>query len=267
MSSNGTNDNIDLRFLTEEELAEIQKFADEAEKLAEKAQKSKEKAKKAYKDISDEAKKFGIGGGPSDIGGRDSRKRSTPIDSAAGENAFGHDFGKSPIGGQRTRNVPRGMEERLEKAEKEASQAEKDAKEALKRAQAQEEKFRDFQDKYQQALSGFRNPFGFVGNKITGALGKAGLYGMIALFGEEVVTDMFDLVKSWFDTPGGIFDIRKKIKDAVYNIGDLQYQEEIQNGNVFFTADTRLYQHSPYHSNQEHITQYQMRYLDTSKYD
>lgn len=266
MSSDGVDDNIDLRVITEEELAKIQALADKAEELANKTEESKKKAKQNIKEISDAAKKLGIGGAPSDIGSI-GRKSILPLNAASGENAIGYEYGKTPLGGRPTTGIPKGMEERITKAEKDATQAEKDAKEALEKARKQEEKLRDLQTKYEETLGGLRNPFGYTGNQITKFLGKAGLGGMIALFGQEVVTDMFDLVKSWFDMPGGIFDIRKKLHDAIYSIGDLDYQKQIADGNVFFTYDTRLYQHSPYHSNRQNISQYQMRYLDSSKYD
>jgi len=264
--ADGVDDNIDLRVITEEELASIQALADKAEELANKTEESKKKAKQNIKEISDAAKKLGIGGAPGDIGSV-GRKITLPLNAASGENAIGYEFGKTPIGGKSTTGVPKGMEERLTKVEKEATQAEKDAKEALEKARKQEEKLRELQSKYEETLGGLRNPFGYTGNQITKFLGKAGLGGMIALFGQEVVTDMFELVKSWFDMPGGLFDIRKKLHDAIYSIGDLAYQEQIANGNVFFTDDTRLYQHSPFHSNTEKISSFQSRYLYSSRYD
>ena len=253
------NDNIDLRVITEDELKQIEDLANKAEDLANKAEASKTRAKKAIKDISDEAKKLGIGGAPGDIG-KLSNMRVIPVSAASGENAVSYSFNKTPIGGQGTTGFPKGMEQRLEHVEQLAKQA-------LENSKKHEKQLSDFQGKYEEALGAVKNLGGYAGSQITKLLGRSGLYGMIALFGYEVVTDMFDLVKSWFDQPGGFFDIRKKIKDAVYNIGNLKYQESIANGNVFFTPNTNLYQHSPYHSNTEKMSNYQMRYVYSSKYD
>ena len=264
--SSGVDDNIDLRVITEEELKQIEDLANKSEELANKAEAAKLRAKKAVKDISDESKNLGIGGAPADIG-KLSNMRVIPVQGAAGENALEHNLGQSPIGGQPTSDVPQGMEKRIQDAETKADKAEQDAQAALKASKKHEKQLSDFQSKYEEALGAVKNLGGYAGSQITKLLGKSGLAGMTALFGYEVVTDMFDLVKSWFDTPGGFFDIRKKMKDAVYNIGNLQYQESIASGNVFFTPDTNLYQHSPYHSNTEKMSNYQMRYVYSSKYD
>ena len=104
------------------------------------------------------------------------------------------------------------------------------------------------------------NPKGNVMNFITGKGGigrvatMGGIYGVIAYAVYEVGKAVFDTVSSMVIEQfraGGIFDIRKIVKDEVTVIQNFKHMQEVEQGLVFFTSDTAetLRQGSPQNSN------------------
>tara|TARA_R110002020_G_scaffold220247_3_gene428172 strand:+ start:97 stop:978 length:882 start_codon:yes stop_codon:yes gene_type:complete len=104
------------------------------------------------------------------------------------------------------------------------------------------------------------NPKGNIMNFITGRGGigriatMGGIYGVIAYAVYEVGKAVFDTVSSMVIEQfrdGGIFDVRKMVKDEVTVIQNFRHMQEVEQGLVFFTSDTAetLRQGSPQNAN------------------
>jgi hypothetical protein len=90
-------------------------------------------------------------------------------------------------------------------------------------------------------INSLRNdPLSFGKGKIKGLLGKAGIYGAVAMFawemGEKLYNQIVNEVKSMYGK-GGVFDIRKQVRDQVTEYNSIKYLEKIRSGQVIFTAD------------------------------
>ena len=72
-------------------------------------------------------------------------------------------------------------------------------------------------------------------------LGRAGVYGAIAAMVIQQVQGLFDQIneqiKQMF-APGGVYDVRKDVLDAVKNVSSLKSIIDMEQGRVFFTSDT-----------------------------
>ena len=137
------------------------------------------------------------------------------------------------------------MEELAELAEKEAQKRKVEVNKALAEARRKHQelvsKVNGVENNIRQAVSMSTNPVGFMRSKILGIVGKAGIYGMVAMFGYEVITQMKDQiiqsVKELF-AKGGSFDIRKLVLDNVSTIANFDHVIKVAQGQVYFTSDT-----------------------------
>jgi len=84
---------------------------------------------------------------------------------------------------------------------------------------------------FQQGISAVRNPIGFVQGRLMGLVGKAIPIGMIIAIAQQV----FELIKTMFG-PGGVYDIRKLVKDEVTIFFDTEVYNKLNRGEIFFGA-------------------------------
>jgi len=84
---------------------------------------------------------------------------------------------------------------------------------------------------FQQGVSVIRNPIGFVQGRLMSLVGKAIPIGMIITIAQQV----FELIKTMFG-PGGVYDIRKLVKDQVTIYMDTEVYNKINRGEIFFGA-------------------------------
>ena len=86
-----------------------------------------------------------------------------------------------------------------------------------------------------------QNPIGFGKGKIMGLIGKAGIYGAIAMFAIQMAQQVYDQVinevKSMFQA-GGVLDVRKDVLDSVRQVANLDHMINVAQGKIFFTSDT-----------------------------
>ena len=90
-------------------------------------------------------------------------------------------------------------------------------------------------------VSSFRgNPLGFGMGKIKGLLGKAGIYGAIAMvaweMGESMYNQIMTEIKNQFKA-GGVYDTRKMVEDQINEYNSIAYLSKIKSGQIIFTAD------------------------------
>ena len=90
-------------------------------------------------------------------------------------------------------------------------------------------------------VSSFRgNPLGFGMGKIKGLLGKAGIYGAVAMvaweMGESMYNQIMTEIKNQFKA-GGVYDTRKIVEDQINEYNSIAYLSKIKSGQIIFTAD------------------------------
>ena len=90
-------------------------------------------------------------------------------------------------------------------------------------------------------VSSFRgNPLGFGMGKIKGLLGKAGIYGAVAMvaweMGESMYNQIMTEIKNQFKA-GGVYDTRKLVEDQINEYNSIAYLTKIKSGQIIFTAD------------------------------
>ncbi len=84
---------------------------------------------------------------------------------------------------------------------------------------------------FQQGMSAVRNPIGFVQGRVMGIVGKLIPIGMIITIAQQV----FEIIKGMFG-PGGVYDLRKLVKDEVTIFMDKEVYNKINRGEVYFGA-------------------------------
>lgn len=115
------------------------------------------------------------------------------------------------------------------------------------------------EDTFNQIQSIGSNPFGVAKGKILGMVGKAGIYGFIALMVYRVAEQLWQEYMKTFK-PGGANDIRKLMEDRDKEMAELNDIIKRNAGIVFFTADVNLGQGAPQMSNTERLRDGVMRY-------
>lgn len=84
------------------------------------------------------------------------------------------------------------------------------------------------------------NPRGLALGKVKGMLGKS-IYGIIAVmvleFAEKIFNDIMREIKGMFQA-GGIYDVRKLVKDEVYTISSLDYILKMNEGMMYFSSNS-----------------------------
>ena len=103
------------------------------------------------------------------------------------------------------------------------------------------------------------NPLAFGKGKIIGMIGKAGVYGAIALFVYKMVEQYWQSFQDSFKA-GGANDIRKLMEDRDREMMELSDMVDRRAGRVFFTETTTLRQGSPNFSNTENLADQVSRY-------
>ena len=88
------------------------------------------------------------------------------------------------------------------------------------------------------------NPFGFAKGKILGLVGKAGIYGFIALMVYRIAETLWKEYLKTFE-PGGPNDIRKMMEDRDKEMQELDDIIKRNAGQVFLTEDLDLKQGAP----------------------
>lgn len=250
------------QFQKEEEktLNDAVKKVEEIEKEADKAEKAKNKIGKSVKEVNqlaehqsptagiegEEPRTFGMGG--AEAGAGQIKK---------GRTGFGTGEERSPLGlipsEQRQRELDRLADEKEAREEREAlKQASKDAEEArrelAKKLAEQKAMIGKISSGGGQAMNFMQNPAGFGMGKLKGMLGKAGIYGLIALAVWQMAEMVFKEIKRLY-APGGPYDVRKQMQDRDQEIVEIRHILDRRSGRVFFTADTELQQGSPEFSN------------------
>ena len=84
------------------------------------------------------------------------------------------------------------------------------------------------------------NPRGLALGKVKGMIGKS-IYGIIAImvleFAEKIFNDIMREIKGMFQA-GGIYDVRKLVKDEVHTIGSLDYILKMNEGMMYFSSNS-----------------------------
>jgi hypothetical protein len=113
--------------------------------------------------------------------------------------------------------------------------------------------------KFNEVLAVGANPMGFAKGKLMGMVGKAGIYGFIALMVYRVGETLWNEYLKTFKA-GGVNDIRKIMLDRDKEIAELDDIIQRRAGRVFFTGDVDLHQGPPLMSNTERLRDGVMRY-------
>ena len=243
-------------------LSEAVNKVDKIEKEAEKAEKAKNKIGKSIKEVNELAEhQSGLAG----MGGADTFSQQGGMGGMvpgagqikAGRTGFGTGQERSPLGlipqEQRQREIERLADEKLAKEERDAlTKAQKEAEEERRenaKAIAENKKIvSDIQKGANDVMGAMRNPAGFGMGRFKGALGKAGLYGLIALAVWQMAEQIFKEIQKLY-APGGPHDIRKQMLDRDREIAELDHIIARRAGQVFFTSDLELQQGAPEFSN------------------
>lgn len=230
--------------LSQEDIDELKRQADELENIAVKSEKNVETIKKNYKDVF-EGKDFKT----KDIMMGDPK----PLDISKLEG-----LGE--------------LNERMIELEKivaglavsavDAKDDRKEMSENLKKIMRQRKKVAEAEEFTMDKLSMFsgftKNPTGMLSNltrsSAFGFLKNFSVYGLIATVaiqvGEQVYEEIRSQIQSLFKA-GGIFDLRKEALDNMKQIPNLDHIIAVNRGEVFFTSDTAemLRQGAPQNSN------------------
>lgn len=178
--------------------------------------------------------------------------------------------GRTGFGTGQERSATGGMQQRIQQLEAELLEAEKNRKNADKQSKKERaentrriaenrKELANMQSQVQEALSFSRNPMGAIMGKFRGAIGGAGMAGVLALFALAVAEQVMDLIEKQF-APGGRFDVRKMMLDRDREIEDLENIIDRRAGRVFFTSDVELKQGVVETSNTERLRDRMIRY-------
>ncbi len=227
------------------------KKIEKLEKEAEKAEKAKNRIGKSIKEVNELAShksalgqmggegEFQEGGDPyGGLGGREAFSGRI----SKGRTGFGTGTEKSPTG-----QIDMMQAQRLEfqKKTKEAlSKATKERMENAKHLASQKKVMSNIQKGQQEFFALSRNPVGFMGGQLKGMIGKAGIYGFIALAVIGMAEQIYQEVKKMYG-PGGPYDVRKQMLQRDQEITELNHIQDRRTGRVFFTSDVELQQGAP----------------------
>lgn len=161
-----------------------------------------------------------------------------------GYRRYGETEEATPVAGQ----SPRAMEARMASIQqaqqairKQTQQNALDIKMQKARDQAMIGSVRGGFGKVQQGFAFGASPTGFMKGAGFNLLAKAGPAGVIAVMAIQQIQQLFDQVneqiKQMF-APGGVYDVRKDVLDAVKNVSSLKSIIDMEQGRVFFTSDT-----------------------------
>jgi len=210
--------------ITEEDIREMDKQADELEEIAKRAEEAKNKIDSV--------------GAP--LKGMSFAQLNVMEKALGGEGGGTGQAGDGDIGGmnkEQLMDLMIEMMKTMETAKKEREVAKSERNEFEKHIA---EIRSDVSAGYQQISSFRANPIGFGKGKIMGTLGKLGVWGAVAAFVVQMVEQVYNQVlaevKSQFEA-GGVWDKRKLVEDVVKEYESMNYLTKIKSGQVIFTAD------------------------------
>lgn len=238
----------DLKQL-EREAKEMEKAVSKMEREAEKAEKAKNKIGKTITEVNQLATHntpFGDLGEFSErddvslLGTPTTQDGVLPI-GRQGMRA-GEQVNRSPMGAVEENTQMFLNEIKIEQAiaKKEREEAKKEREQNREMIDSVRSTTGDIQGFETQAFGLLHNPQGMAMGKIKGLLGKS-VYGAIALMvfelGEKIFNDIMNEVKGLFRA-GGIYDVRKLVRDEVHEINSLDYILKMDEGMIYFTSNT-----------------------------
>ncbi len=147
------------------------------------------------------------------------------------------------------------LDKKIKKLEKQIKEQEKKQKELEKKQQEQDAKIKKTLGDVGSFASG---PKAFIEGAVSNVLQSTRA---IPILGAATGLGfaIFKLIEKEFGD-GGIFDLRKRVKDVVKSIISLENAINIDNGTVIFTADTRLNNLPPEISNTEFLRDGHVRF-------
>ena len=238
MSSDGVEKGIDIKIVDPDSLTREERVVARAKKLAEAAEAIEKRLKKTK------------GGLTSGVG--------APIQGGVGgfvPGAVGTSFpgGKIPAGGLAAGVAPVTKGNEFLKLRDKVAELEKSDNDQSLFIEGLSAKVSEFS-------GALRNPGDFVLTAIT-QLGGRTLVRVLGGVGAIILlaTVIFGIIKKNFEA-GGVFDIRKIIKDEALTISDLKTLLEIRNGQIYFSADTRVGQRVVQNSSTESLSIASQRY-------
>lgn len=257
------DEEIDLsKPLTDAELRKLERDAERMEKAAEKAEIQRQKIDKEVSAAANtllEAEKF-MGTSPlNSMGGNDERP-DDPVDiigigksqGATGLPSKGRRVGqsreKSPIQGISVDVVQEIIRDELKETKENDKRQNAELKilqNSMKERQLHEQQIKGNvsggMGKINEAFAFKKNPIGMGMNKILGVVGKAGIYGAVAVmvfqFGQQMYDQIINEVKDLYK-PGGVLDVRKDTLNALNQVANLEHMIDVHQGRVFFTSST-----------------------------
>ncbi len=242
----------DLLKAEEDAVIQHAKLVEQLEKQRQKAEKEKLKIGRTVREVNELSESRSP---LQDVGGEGEFVTDRMLQASPDESGFG---GRDPFSGRIKRGRREGQSQEqsatgnMEKMKESFIEAEKlmakrklevDKSFALASKKHAElvKKVSGVENNIRQAVSMSANPVGFMRSKILGIVGKAGIAGMVAVFGYEVMTQIKDQIvqeiKALF-APGGSFDIRKTVLDNVSTIANFDHVVKVAQGQVYFTSDT-----------------------------
>lgn len=221
--------------ITEEDIREMDRQADEIEEIAKRAEKAKEKIASVGAPIKD------MSFAQLDIISKALGEKGTRQGDTGGTTGGAvESMGKEELVDliiELMKTMETAKEER-QSQKKTIDLAEKHRKELEKKIMGIEG---NINQGYNEISGLMRNPIGFGRGKFMQLLGKAGIYGAIAMFAitmvQKVYDQVIDEVKSMFE-PGGVLDVRKDVLDTVRQVANLDHMINVSQGKIFFTSDT-----------------------------
>ena len=226
------DDEVDLRTISSEELEQIDREYEALEQKARDIENTKNKIKASMAEANAIA-----GGAPEDLGGTDNTGGifgGTP----KGIKGFQRSKGRAPgvaMGGDLLSGAgaPVQKEKFVEEVRRNSFE--------LKKLQSQ------VSQSLQQGLGAVGDPLGFLKSGAIAQLAKFALPVGAAI---TIATMVYTLVKQQFG-PGGLFDVRKLVRDEVREFKSLDEIVKLDRGEVYFATATSLTQNAPDFSNTE----------------
>lgn len=226
------------------------KAEEEVKKLARNLQEAEEKEQAIHKKLMDSdkirriAEKHGLtsGAGPTaGIGGSEQHdEEGAPTMGGSGETGAGEIL--PSVGRDKSSRSPMQQLSAYQQMLKEHRDKQRDHAAKIKRIEKQRthimDKITAMERAQEQALRTFqkgigiaRNPIGFFQGQMMGLIGKVIPVAMIITIAQQV----FEMIKGMFG-PGGVYDLRKLVKDEVVIFMDKEVYNKINRGEIFFGA-------------------------------
>jgi len=220
--------------ITEEDIREMDRQADEIEEIAKRAEQAKEKIASVGAPIKD------MSFAQLDVISKALGEQGTRQGDSGGDSGGG----MAGMGREELMDLIIELMKTMEDAKEERKKINKKLTEAEKERKEFEKHINEIKSDISQGMgeiNSFRaNPMGFGKNKVMGLLGKAGIWGAVAMFvvqmAEQVYNQVLAEVKAQFGA-GGVWDKRKLVEDVVKEYDSINYLTKIKAGQVIFTAD------------------------------